>query len=231
MTVTATAACSDEDGNPVLQGAGSPQGNVTAAPGTFYINTSAHMVYGPKIGTDNSGWVYTVPTVSPVSQFVNATLPPDPQTSLKAWLSCPLTGPTVDPNPLNTNASTQISSTALKFKPQFWGDVYMRTSAFDGTSAITPKDSQVIKATVLPRPPVLTLAADFPPSTLTPDSLKFQQSIDLARPRVSSDSINADGVLQPIVFNASGSCQMDADGHTLVTDRATLPTPVPPIAS
>lgn len=223
VTVTATAACSDEDGNPVLQGTGSPQGTVTAAPGTFYIDTSAHMVYGPKIGVDNSGWVYTVPTVSPVSQFVNATFPPDPQTSLKAWLSCPITGPTVDPNPLTTNASTQISSTAVKFKPQFWGDLFVLTSAFDGTNAITPKDRQVVKATILPRPPVLTLAPSFPPSTLTPTSLKFQQSIDLAPPRVSSDSKNADGVLQPIVFNASGSCHMHSDGHTLLTDRATAP--------
>ncbi|MFO1322513.1 MAG: kelch repeat-containing protein [Burkholderiales bacterium] len=188
--ITGNAVCTDQNGTPVLNGTGAPAAALGAV-GNYYVDTAAQLVYGPKT---QSGWGSGTP------QIFNG--PSGPQ----AKFPCPPAAIAV--GPFATNAATQVSTTSLTFTPKFWGDFYTLVNVADGANPART-DRQVVKVTVLPRPPVLTYSAAFAAD------LTFQQSRDLA-PLVSSDSPVA------ITFAAGpvGICHMDPDGHTLRVDHA-----------
>ena len=217
--VTGSAVCSDKDGNFILQGTGAPAVALGAA-GNFYIDTAAEMVFGPKGGpgtTPQAPWVSVSPA-SPTPQ-IGVAQPGDLQTGPKAGFACPPAGIAVT-NPFVTDANRN-STTTLTFTPKFLGEFFMRAGVFDSTNALMPKDEQVIRAVVQPRPPVVAFT-DFlndvaPQRTYNNNGLGTN-----LRPLVSSDSKNGFGVAQRIVLGASGSCHM-SDADNLVIDRATFP--------
>jgi len=194
-TITGTAVCADQSGNPVLNGAGPPAAALGAF-GNYYVDTTNQQVYGPKGAT---GWG------SGTLQIFNG--PSGPQ----AKLPCPPAAIAV--GSFTTNAATQVSTSSISFTPKFWGDFYTLVNVADGSNPART-DRQVVKVTVLPRPPVLTYAGF--PSTLTFQETPYVQLLDLA-PLVSSDSP------VPITFAASGACTMHADGHSLLITQASPP--------
>ena len=118
-----------------------------------------------------------------------------------------------------TDASFNSAATAT-FTPKYWGDFYMLASVAD-TGAPPQTDRQVIKVTVLPHPTTVTF---------TPSPLVYNNNgapIDL-RSSASSDRLSGAGVLQPIVFSATGgACHLGTDSdsnyknYTLFIDSAT----------
>ncbi len=183
----------------MLTGVGAPASSLGAL-GNFYIDTTAQTLYGPKT---SSGWPAGTPLIVSGSSGPQASVP------------CPPGAINFSPNPFPTDAGFN-GTPQVTFTPKYWGDFYMLASVAD-TGAPPQTDRQVIKVTVLPRLPVITY-------TGFPTTLTYNTGINL-RPLVSSDSKSGASppVLQPIVFSASGSCHMAADGDNLVIDRATVP--------
>ena len=196
--ISGSAVCTDDEGNEILTGVGPPSAPLGAL-GNFYVDSANRTLYGPKTA---SGWGSSTPLI------VNG--PSGPQ----SLVACPPTGISV--GAFTTDAS--FNSTAdVTFTSRYWGDFFMLANVGDA-SAPQQTDRQVIKVTILPRPPVITY-------TNFPTQLTFNQGVDLA-PLVSSDSVNGAGTPQPILFSidpASDTCRVAADGHTLVVDHASPP--------
>ena len=118
-----------------------------------------------------------------------------------------------------TDASFNSAAT-VTFTPKYWGDFYMLANVAD-VGAPPQTDRQVIKVTVLPHPTTITF---------NPPSLVYNNngaSIDL-RSSATSDRLVGTGVLQPIVFSATGgACHLGTDSdanyqnYTLFIDAAT----------
>ena len=75
-----------------------------------------------------------------------------------ASVPCPPTGIAIGPFTSATATDGSISTTApVTFTPKYWGDFYTLASVADASSP-AQTDRQVIKVTILPRPPVLSYA-------------------------------------------------------------------------
>jgi uncharacterized protein YjbI with pentapeptide repeats len=201
--ITGTVQCTDKDGNPVLTGSGPPSSSL-GSPGSWYVDTNANLVYGPKDSL--LGWGSGQPQISSAPRLG------DPQAGPHAILPfCPLLpqGGSAVALSAFTNTGPQISTANLSFTSQYWGDFYARVGVADaGSPAET--DRQVIKLHVNPRPPVVTFPG-------FPTQRTYKQTLDL-RTVVASDS--------PVVLtfaaslSASNACSVDPDGHTLNLDRS-----------
>ncbi len=215
VPISGTVQCTDNLGNPVLNGSGVPAPGLGGL-GNWYIDTSVvpPMLYGPKIAT---GWTYntiTPPAISPVPLISSVARPGDPQPGPHAILPfCPLppNGSAVALSGFTTDAASQVSTAHLSFTPQYWGDFYVRMSVGDASSP-QQTDQQVVKVHVDPRIPNLVFS---PPAQLVYNS----PSLDLNL-LASSDSPVT------ITFSTSGpSCTLAGDGHTLNVVQASPYSP------
>lgn len=62
-----------QGGSPVLGGSGSPEGVVTAPPGTVYRDVSGGVLYVKQTGTGDAGWAALATVVPAVAHVADAT--------------------------------------------------------------------------------------------------------------------------------------------------------------
>ena len=118
-TITATAACSDEDGNPVLQRTGAP--GAASAPSA--TSTSTRRRTGLRPEDVETGWGYGTP-----ARVVNGAR------AARRRSSRVRSGPSSSES-VHDERRHADSSTTLSFTPQFWGDFYTLANVADGTNA------------------------------------------------------------------------------------------------
>ena len=219
-SVSGSAVCYDALGNTVLNGTGNPTSSI-GAPGNYYIDTTAQTRFGPKNPPDSS---HSIAWWPPTGTSLIVSGPSGPQASVP----CPPGAIGFNPNPFTQEAQPQqaYSDSSVTFAPKYWGDFYLRANVSDASSP-AQTDQQVIKVTVLPADPQLTVAAGFP---ATRDYNNNGQPINL-RQYVSSVSKNGASppVPQPVTLSTgtSPSCHM-ADADNLIIDKATYPVTNPP---